>query len=117
MRATHTGNWTGEAVFLLTAVVLTACATSQAPTGPDTPRQAKTRSDLEQCNAAGGGHAYTLTVSPEGKYSYQTTGTKIAQTILDCMTSKGYSVQRTDNLNYYPGEHLRPSGGKGEPSL
>ena len=103
-------------MLLLAVAMLTACTTSKATTGPETPRQAKTRSDLEQCNAAGGGHAHTLTVSPEGKYSFQTTGTKIAQTVLDCMTSKGYSGQRTDGFGYFPSELVRPSGGKGQPS-
>ena len=113
MRTTHATNWTSWAV-LLTAAVLTACATQAVPTGPDTPRQSKVRGDLEQCNTAGGNKAHSLVVSPDGKYEFQTTGINVAQAVLDCMTSKGYSAQRVDNPMDHGGRDMIRSGGKGQ---
>jgi hypothetical protein len=96
------------------AAVFTACATAK-PSAPDTPKQAKVRTDIEQCNSASGDKAYQVAVTPEGKYSFQVIGTENAETILKCMTSKGYSGTRID-FDTVAYTYRRRSGGEGEPS-
>ena len=100
---------------ILVAAVLTACATTtpSAPE-PDTEKQRKARSDLEQCNVAAGNKAHGLTVSPEGNYSFQVTGVSNANAILACMTGKGYSGVRVDNTIDHGGPDLKRSGGEGQ---
>jgi hypothetical protein len=103
------------AMSLPVAVVLTACATKSVT--PDTATQSKVRGDLEQCNAsAGGDKAHGLTVSPEGKYSFQIVGSTNANTMLDCMANKGYSGERVDSYTDHGIAQTRPSGGRGGPS-
>jgi hypothetical protein len=100
---------------LLVIAVFTACATKSVT--PDTATQSKVRGDLEQCNvSAGGGKAHGLTVSPEGKYSFQIVGSTNANTMLDCMASKGYSGERVDSYSDHGIAQTRPSGGRGGPS-
>ena len=115
MLITLHGRRTSKAVFLLIAAVFTACATAK-PDAPDTARQGKVRSDLEQCNAAGGGRAHSITATPEGKYSFQVTGKGNANTILACMTGKGYSGQRVDNTQDHGAADMIRSGGEGAAS-
>jgi hypothetical protein len=97
------------------ASILTACATQSTTTAPDTDRQRKVRGDLEQCNSSTGNRAETMTVNPEGKYSFQVTGVNQANTILQCMTGKGYAGRRLDNPLDHGAADMRRSGGEGEP--
>ena len=101
------------AVSTLVAAVFTACATT-TPSAPDTEKQKKARSDLEQCNVAAGNKAHGLAVSPEGHYSFQVQGRSNANAILACMTGKGYSGARKDNLTDDGPPDVRRSGGEGE---
>jgi hypothetical protein len=103
------------AAAILVAAVFTACATTTASApGPDTEKQKKARSDLEQCNVAAGNPAHGLTVSPEGHYSFQVQGANNANAILACMTGKGYSGTRKDNLTDDGPPNVRRSGGEGQ---
>ena len=114
MSITLAVSWTRTAVPLLTAATLTACTTQAVPAGPDTARQSKVRSDVDECNRAGGGKAHSLVVGPDGQYEFQTVGVDNAQAVLDCMTSKGYSGQRVDNTIDHGGRDMIRSGGKGQ---
>ena len=98
----------------LIASALTSCATTP-PSAPDTEKQRKVRTDLEQCNAAAGNKAYLVTVTPEGKYSFRVTGLSNVDTILTCMASKGYSGERRvyESSTY---DHRRTYSAEGEPS-
>ena len=103
---------------MLIAVALAACGTTTpsvttTPSAPDTDKQKKVRSDLEQCNTAAGGRAHSMTVSRDGKYSFQIAGRPAADAIVGCMTSKGYSGERTDMEPEGPRDTIR-SGGKGQ---
>jgi hypothetical protein len=102
------------AVSILVTAAVSACATT-TPSAPDTDKQKKVRSDLEQCNTVAGGKVQSMTVSPDGKYSFQVVGRPTANTVLECMTSKGYSGSRTDNpIDHGTAEMIR-SGGHGQP--
>jgi hypothetical protein len=101
------------AVWLI-ASVLTSCATSP-PSAPDTEKQRKVRTDLEQCNAAAGDKAEFVSVTPEGKYSFQVTGLNNVDTILTCMASKGYSGKRRV-YHASPYDQVRRYAAEGEPS-
>jgi hypothetical protein len=101
------------AVSMLVSAVFTACATT-TPSAPDTEKQKTVRSDLEQC--AAGPKAHSLTVGPEGNYSFKVQGTPNADTVLACMASKGYSgVRVDDSLDHGPQAVIR-SGGEGQSS-
>jgi hypothetical protein len=89
-------------------------STTTQSTSPDTEKQGKVRSDLGQCNTAAGGKAHSIAVSPEGKYSFQVTGTPNADTILACMANKGYSGVRVDNAMDHGGKDMIRSGGEGQ---
>jgi hypothetical protein len=103
-------------VYLLVTSAFTACAGATKPTAPDTEKQRKVRTDLEQCNAAlTGNKAYLVAVTPEGKYSFEVIGPRNADTILECMRSKGYSGKRIDIQTVGYRDTLR-TGGEGEPS-
>ena len=98
----------------LIASALTSCATTP-PSAPDTEKQRKVRTDLEQCKAAAGDKAYLATVTPEGKYSFQVIGLNNVNTILTCMASMGYSGTRRVHIpSSY--DHLRTYIAEGEPS-
>jgi hypothetical protein len=98
----------------LIASALTSCATTP-PSAPDTEKQRKVRTDLEQCKAAAGDKAYLATVTPEGKYSFQVIGLNNVNTILTCMASMGYSGTRRVHIpSSY--DHLRTYIVEGEPS-
>jgi hypothetical protein len=71
------------------------------------------RVDLEQCNGAVGGRAYSIAVTPDGKYSFEVVGLTSADTILACMAGKGYSGTRVDNAMDHGGRDVRRSGGEG----
>jgi hypothetical protein len=110
----HAARATRAAGVLLITGVVTACATQ--PTASDTPKQAKVRSDLEECNTAAGGRAHSITATPEGKYSFQVIGKGNVNTILTCMTGKGYSGQRVDNTQDHGAAEMIRSGGEGAAS-
>jgi hypothetical protein len=95
---------------MLVGVVFTACATT-APSAPDTEKQKTVRSDLEQCAAAP--KAHSLTVSPDGSYSFKVQGTRNADTVLACMASKGHSGVRVDDSRDDGPGPVRRSGGEG----
>jgi hypothetical protein len=98
----------------LIASALTSCATTP-PSAPDTEKQRKVRTDLEQCKAAAGDKAYLATVTPEGKYSFQVIGLNNVNTILTCMASMGYSGTRRVHIpSSY--DHVRTYIVEGEPS-
>jgi hypothetical protein len=104
-------------ILRITPVVLmvggfVACATSS--TAPATEKQSKVRRDLDQCNAAAAGKAHSIAVTPEGKYSFQVTGISNADTILACMSGKGYSAVRLDNPMDHGGKEMIRSGGEGQ---
>jgi hypothetical protein len=105
------------AVLMLVAVALAACGTTTpsvtTPVAPDTDKQKKVRSDLDQCNTAAGGRAHSMTVSPDGKYSFQIAGRPGADAIVGCMIGKGYSGQRTDLEPEGSRDTIR-SGGRGQ---
>jgi hypothetical protein len=97
-------------VVLLIASAVTSCATT--PSAPDTEKQRKARTDLEPC---AGDKAERVTVTPEGKYSFQVIGLNNVDTILTCMASKGYSGTRRVHIpSSY--DHLRTYIAEGEPS-
>jgi hypothetical protein len=100
------------AAILLVAAAFTACATTTPPE-PDTEKQKKARSDLEQCNVAAGNKALGHNVSPEGHYSFRVQGIPTANAILACMTGKGYSGVRVDSSDDGP-PAVRGSGGEGQ---
>ena len=108
-----TGQRRPAVVSMLAAAVFTACATT-TPSAPDTEKQRKVRSDLEQC--AAGPKAHSLTVSPEGGYSFKVQGTRNADTVLACMASKGYSGVRVDDSRDDGPGPVRRSGGEGNAS-
>jgi hypothetical protein len=108
------------AASTLIAVSLSACGTTTpsvttTPSAQDTDKQKKVRNDLEQCNTVAGGRAHSMSVSPDGKYSFHITGTPTADAILGCMTSKGYSGERMDNPMDHGAREMIRSGGKGQP--
>ena len=109
-------NKTSATVFLLVASVFTACAGATKPDVPDTETQRKVRTDLELCGVVAGGNGYDPAVTPEGKYSFKTTGVENTTVILSCMAGKGYSGKRTDFDHSAIYEHRRRTGGEGEPS-
>jgi hypothetical protein len=99
---------------LLAASAVTSCATTP-PSAPDTEKQRRVRTDLEQCNAAAGDKADNVTVTPEGKYSFLVTGLNNVDTILTCMASKGYSGKRRV-YHASPYDQVRRYAAEGEPS-
>lgn len=106
------------AMWTLIAASLGACGTATPSTtssAPETDKQRKARNDLEQCNTAAGGNAHGMIVSAEGKYTFQVTGRPAADTILACMTSKGYSGLRMDNTIDHGAREMIRSGGEGQP--
>ena len=107
-----TGQRRPAAVSMLVAAVFTACATT-TPSAPDTEKQKTVRSDLEQCAALS--KAHSLTVSPDGRYSFKVQGTKNADTVFACMVSKGYSGVRVDDSRDDGPGPVRRSGGEGDP--
>jgi hypothetical protein len=80
-----------------------------------TDKQKKVRSDLGHSNMVAGGRAHSMAVSPDGKYSLQITGRPAADTILACMTRKGYSGARLDNPMDHGAREMIRSGGEGQP--
>jgi hypothetical protein len=106
-------NQTNPTLFLLMASVLAACATAPL-SAPDTETQKKVRADVEQCNAAAGGRAQSITATPDGKYSFQIIGAPSAEAILVCMRNKGYSGVRRDNTTDHGGKDMIRSGGEGQ---
>jgi hypothetical protein len=105
------------ALFAMASWTLIGCATQSTTTqstAPDTEKQGKVRSDLGQCNTAAGDKAHSIAVSPEGKYSFQVTGTPYADRILACMASKGYSGVRLDNAMDHGAKEMIRSGGEGQ---
>ena len=110
---------TGATKSLLVASVFTACAGATPPDVADTEKQRKARADLEQCNVASGNKGYGDAVTPEGKYSFVANGQDIAETILTCMASKGYSrrlVILTPSGYVDRASGRGRFGGEGEPS-
>jgi hypothetical protein len=75
------------AVSTLIAVALSACGTTPpsvttTPSAPDTAKQKKVRSDLDQCNTVAGGRTHSMTVSADGKYSFHISGRPAADAFL-----------------------------------
>jgi len=102
----------GLSIGIGVASVFTACAGATKPDVPGTEIQRKARADLEQC---AGDKAERVTVTPEGKYSFQVIGRNNVNTILTCMASKGYSGTRRVHIpSSY--DHVRTYLAEGEPS-
>jgi hypothetical protein len=108
-----------SAAVLLVACAFTACTgagvSKPAAAAPDTEIQRKVRSDLELCSDAARAQPHPVTITPEGKYSFEVIGLENANRILACMGSKGYSAKRVDRQNVGHTNTLR-SGGEGEPA-
>jgi hypothetical protein len=104
-------------IFVMASWTSIGCATQSTTTQstpPDTEKQGKARSDLEQCNSVAGGRAHSMTVSPDGKYSFQIAGRPAADAIVACMTSKGYAGESMTLEPEGPRDTIR-SGGRGQP--
>ena len=106
--------WRTATHTLIIGLSALACATTQD--AADREVQGRVRADLTECNAAAGGPAYSIIVTPTGRYSFRATGVKNAQRVVDCMKTKGYTGDRVERTTEHGSSlELRPSGGEGGP--